>query len=119
MNKPERMQPVQRWLGIEHRPSVSFGVEHPLELACGAELGPFTVAYQTYGALNAACSNAILVCHALTGGGNLGKCRRFGKLDFERAPCRECTQSLIDRHSSAGSSAACLNQIAARCILHS
>jgi homoserine O-acetyltransferase len=38
-----------------------------LKLDCGAELGPFTVAYQTYGRLNAAKSNAILVCHALTG----------------------------------------------------
>ncbi len=41
--------------------------EAPLELDCGASLGPLTVAYQTYGALNAAKSNAILVCHALTG----------------------------------------------------
>ncbi len=39
----------------------------PLKLDCGVELGPFTIAYQTYGALNAEKSNAILVCHALTG----------------------------------------------------
>ncbi len=39
----------------------------PLRLDCGAELGPFTVAYQTYGELDAGKSNAILVCHALTG----------------------------------------------------
>ncbi len=38
-----------------------------LKLDCGAELGPFTIAYQTYGRLNADKTNAILVCHALTG----------------------------------------------------
>ena len=36
-------------------------------LDCGAALPSVTVAYRTYGALNAARSNAILVCHALTG----------------------------------------------------
>ena len=46
---------------------VILGAEHPLELSCGARLGPFTVAYRTYGRLNAARSNAVLVCHALTG----------------------------------------------------
>ena len=39
----------------------------PFMLDCGASLPSVTVAYRTYGALNAARSNAILVCHALTG----------------------------------------------------
>ncbi|WP_244406266.1 homoserine O-acetyltransferase MetX [Methylocella silvestris] len=33
----------------------------------GGRLNQWTIAYQTYGELNAAKSNAILVCHALTG----------------------------------------------------
>ena len=36
-------------------------------MAAGVSLEPFTIAYQTYGALNADKSNAILLCHALTG----------------------------------------------------
>ena len=39
----------------------------PLQLACGRSLAPFTIAYQAYGKLNRARSNAILVCHALSG----------------------------------------------------
>ncbi len=38
-----------------------------LELDNGSKLSPFTIAYNTYGTLNADKSNAILVCHALTG----------------------------------------------------
>ena len=37
------------------------------ELDAGIDLSPFQIAYQTYGTLNAARSNAVLVCHALTG----------------------------------------------------
>jgi homoserine O-acetyltransferase/O-succinyltransferase len=36
-------------------------------LASGARLGPVEVAYETYGTLDAARSNAVYVCHALTG----------------------------------------------------
>lgn len=38
-----------------------------LELDGGARLGPITLAYETYGKLNADKSNGILICHALTG----------------------------------------------------
>jgi homoserine O-acetyltransferase len=38
-----------------------------LKLECGKSLGPVTLAYETYGKLNADKSNAILVCHALSG----------------------------------------------------
>lgn len=47
--------------------SVQLGLDEPLKLDCGVKLGPFTVGYQTYGTLNADKSNAVLVCHALTG----------------------------------------------------
>lgn len=38
-----------------------------MELECGRKLGPITLAYETYGELNADKSNAILILHALTG----------------------------------------------------
>jgi homoserine O-acetyltransferase len=38
-----------------------------LALDCGAVIAPMTVAYRTYGTLNADRGNAVLVCHALTG----------------------------------------------------
>jgi homoserine O-acetyltransferase len=46
---------------------VRFGPDSPLKLDAGVELSPFQIAYKTYGTLNAARSNAVLVCHALTG----------------------------------------------------
>ncbi len=39
----------------------------PLTLACGRVLEQYDLAFETYGTLNAAKSNAILICHALSG----------------------------------------------------
>ncbi len=41
--------------------------EEPLVLQSGAMFRPITVVYETYGTLNADRSNAILICHALSG----------------------------------------------------
>ncbi len=46
---------------------VRFGPDKPLRLDSGVQLPELQIAYQTYGELNADRSNAILVCHALTG----------------------------------------------------
>jgi homoserine O-acetyltransferase/O-succinyltransferase len=44
-----------------------FGADRPLKLDAGVELSPFQIAYKTYGTLNPERSNAVLICHALTG----------------------------------------------------
>ncbi len=41
--------------------------EQPLSLACGRELAGYEIVYETYGELNTDRSNAVLVCHALSG----------------------------------------------------
>ena len=44
-----------------------FQAPHLLQLESGQTMGPITVAYETYGTLSADASNAVFVCHALTG----------------------------------------------------
>ena len=39
----------------------------PLPLTCGRSLSDYSLTYETYGELNARRSNAVLVCHALSG----------------------------------------------------
>ncbi len=41
--------------------------DEPLALACGRTLPAYELVYETYGTLNAARSNAVLICHALSG----------------------------------------------------
>lgn len=45
----------------------TLSIETPLDLASGAVLPRYDLVYETYGELNATASNAILVCHALSG----------------------------------------------------
>jgi homoserine O-acetyltransferase len=52
-------------VGIVEKKCFTYPGKIPLE--CGKELGPLTVAYETYGTVNADKSNVVLVCHALSG----------------------------------------------------
>ena len=59
----------------KHIPANSVGLVKPqtmrfdkaLTLVCGHTLPQFELAFETYGTLNAAHSNAVLICHALSG----------------------------------------------------
>ncbi len=59
---PEVLPPDS--VGLVSPQSIIF--EQALELECGETLAGHTLAYETYGKLNAARSNAILICHALS-----------------------------------------------------
>jgi homoserine O-acetyltransferase/O-succinyltransferase len=48
-------------------------LDQPLALEVGGQLEGVTVTYETYGELNAARDNAILVCHALSGDSHVAK----------------------------------------------
>lgn len=51
----------------------TLSLEEPLQLTLGGELPEPTVCYETYGTLNAAASNAILICHALSGDSHVAR----------------------------------------------
>jgi homoserine O-acetyltransferase len=54
-------------VGVVEKHSFTFATDEPMRLESGACLGPITIAYETYGRLNAERSNAILIVHALSG----------------------------------------------------
>lgn len=56
---------------LRHAQSVT--LDQPLELELGGQLASVTVAYETYGQLNAARSNAILLCHAISGDSHVAR----------------------------------------------
>lgn len=57
--------PQSQSVGIVTPRRVSF--DEPLALACGRDLPAHELVYETYGELNSQRSNAVLVCHALSG----------------------------------------------------
>jgi len=52
---------------VESKTLRVIGQGQPLKLECGKVLAPIDVAYETYGQLNDAGDNAVLICHALSG----------------------------------------------------
>ena len=54
-------------IGIVQKEYFTFANDAPMRLDSGESLGPLTLAYETYGQLNSDRSNAILICHALSG----------------------------------------------------
>ena len=66
MADPKFLRPVTA-PGADIGQAVQFGADQALTLDAGRTLAPWTIAYMTYGTLNQARSNAVLVCHALTG----------------------------------------------------
>ncbi|MBD3377033.1 homoserine O-acetyltransferase [candidate division KSB1 bacterium] len=55
----------EQGVGIVETRSVTF--EQPLKLESGEELGPITLAFESYGKLGRAKDNAVLITHALSG----------------------------------------------------
>jgi homoserine O-acetyltransferase len=62
-----RAQAIRREADEPRSEVARFAPDKPLKLDAGVELAPLQVAYKTYGELNAQKSNAVLICHALSG----------------------------------------------------
>jgi homoserine O-acetyltransferase len=60
---PTRADPAPQSVGVVTPQYMHFAA--PLVLASGAQLASYDLCYETYGTLNAARSNGVLICHAL------------------------------------------------------
>jgi homoserine O-acetyltransferase/O-succinyltransferase len=76
------MVDYQNSLGVTERKYFTFAENTPMPLDNGEALGPVTLAYETYGKLNADRSNAILICHALSGDAHAGGIDAQGRLGW-------------------------------------
>ena len=75
--------PASAFLNMKQRPFAhyfTFAADGSFVLDSGRQFGPITLAYETYGTLNADRSNAILIEHALTGDAH---CAGHGSGDSE------------------------------------
>ena len=89
-----------------HEQTRVFRAEQPLALESGESLANVTLAYRTWGRLNAAADNVVLICHALTGSADAdswwpGLIGEGGALD----PTRDfivCSNVLAGCYGSAG-----------------
>ena len=77
------MQNSPNSVGLVKPHKVHFDEE--LMLASGSSLNGFDLVYETYGKLNPDCSNAILICHALSGDHHVAAAARQSPLQTLRA----------------------------------
>ena len=57
-------------------------INRPMDLVCGATLPSHSLVFETYGTLNKARSNAILICHALSGDHHVAGIDTEGKIGW-------------------------------------
>lgn len=68
MSEYTQSDPTRQTVGLVDIQFFTFAnPPNEMVLESGARLGPITLAYETYGSLNADASNAVLICHALSG----------------------------------------------------
>ena len=67
-------------LFVETQVQELFSDQRPLILESGMTLPPVSVAYETYGRINADGSNVILICGALTGNAHGAGCWQSGQM---------------------------------------
>ena len=64
---PQTTDSSRSWSSAGGLRTITFGADQPLHFSSGDKLSPLTIGYETYGELAVDKSNAVLVCHALTG----------------------------------------------------